>query len=167
MGCHFQGIFPSQGLSLHFLHLCIGRQILYQWATWEDPTNSSILSSIIIIDILLSYSIIVVVILDYDSIIIIIDSSIIITIKFTTRGSLSFLSCRDQQAPKLWLLFCIPCYIIIYFILYNSFAGDKCWKVYFHLSSIQSVSCVPLLVTPWTAANQASLSITKFIPEFI
>ena len=29
-------------------------------------------------------------------------------------------------------------------------------------SSVQSFSCVPLLVTPWTAACQASLSITDF-----
>ena len=32
MGCHFlhQGIFPTQGLNLHLL---LGRQILYHWAT--------------------------------------------------------------------------------------------------------------------------------------
>ena len=34
MGCHFllQGIFPTQGLNQSLLH---GRQILYNWATWE------------------------------------------------------------------------------------------------------------------------------------
>ena len=30
------------------------------------------------------------------------------------------------------------------------------------LSSVQSPGCVPLFVTPWTAAHQASLSITNF-----
>jgi len=30
-----------------------------------------------------------------------------------------------------------------------------------HFSSVQSLSCVQLFVTPWTAAHQASLSITK------
>ena len=29
-------------------------------------------------------------------------------------------------------------------------------------SSVQSLSCVQLFVTPWTAARQASLSITTF-----
>ena len=29
-------------------------------------------------------------------------------------------------------------------------------------SSVQSLSCVQLFVTPWTAARQASLSITNF-----
>ena len=41
---------------------------------------------------------------------------------------------------------------------------DKCinkmWYIYI-CSSVQSLSCVRLLVTPWTAACQASLSITK------
>ena len=37
MGCHFllQGIFLTQGLIPHPLHLCIGRQILYHSATGE------------------------------------------------------------------------------------------------------------------------------------
>ena len=30
-----------------------------------------------------------------------------------------------------------------------------------YFSSVQSLSCVRLFVTPWTAARQASLSITK------
>ena len=33
--------------------------------------------------------------------------------------------------------------------------------VYFYLSSVQSFSCVRLFVTPWTAAHQASLSVTN------
>ena len=32
--------------------------------------------------------------------------------------------------------------------------------IYFQLSSVQSLSCVRLFVTPWIAARQASLSIT-------
>ena len=32
----------------------------------------------------------------------------------------------------------------------------------FQLSSVQSLSCVRLFVTPWTAARKASLSITNF-----
>ena len=35
------------------------------------------------------------------------------------------------------------------------------WLQWTHLSSIQSLSCVWLFVTPWTAACQASLSITN------
>ena len=35
-----------------------------------------------------------------------------------------------------------------------------CWQR--HLSSVQSLSCVRLFVTPWTAARQASLSITSY-----
>ena len=31
-----------------------------------------------------------------------------------------------------------------------------------HISSVQSLSCVQLFATPWTAAHQASLSITNF-----
>ena len=37
---------------------------------------------------------------------------------------------------------------------------EKKW-VLLHLSSVQSLSCVWLFVTPWTAARQASLSITN------
>ncbi|CAI9178505.1 unnamed protein product [Rangifer tarandus platyrhynchus] len=43
-------------------------------------------------------------------------------------------------------------------------------EIYFKYSSVQSFSCVPLCATPWTAARQASLSITnspglfKFVP---
>ena len=76
----------------------------------------------LVILLLLFYSIIIIGIWYYYSIIII-DSSFIITVKFTTRGSLSFFSCRYQQAPKFWLAFCIPYYIIIYFILYNFLPG--------------------------------------------
>ena len=40
------------------------------------------------------------------------------------------------------------------------------WKRYFYhfiqFSSVQSLSCVRLFVTPWTAARQASLSIPEF-----
>ena len=36
----------------------------------------------------------------------------------------------------------------------------------FIISSVQSLSCIQLFATPWTAARQASLSITK-LPEFI
>ena len=34
------------------------------------------------------------------------------------------------------------------------------WNFYIQFSSVQSLSCVWLIVTPWTAAGQASLSIT-------
>ena len=41
VGCHFllQGIFPTQGLNPVSCISCIGRQVLYHWATWENPTN--------------------------------------------------------------------------------------------------------------------------------
>ena len=35
------------------------------------------------------------------------------------------------------------------------------WPVWGHISSVQSHSCVQLFATPWTAASQASLSITN------
>ena len=34
-------------------------------------------------------------------------------------------------------------------------------EIYQPCSSLQSLSCVPLFATPWTAAHQASLSITN------
>ena len=34
-------------------------------------------------------------------------------------------------------------------------------NLYLYLSSVQSLSCVQLFATPWTAARQASLSITN------
>ena len=37
-----------------------------------------------------------------------------------------------------------------------------CWHYYCQFGSVQSLSCVWLFVTPWTAACQASLSITNF-----
>ena len=38
-----------------------------------------------------------------------------------------------------------------------------------HLSPVQSLSCVRLFATPWTAACQASLSLTIFwsLPKFL
>ena len=44
---------------------------------------------------------------------------------------------------------CTQCYL---YIIHMSFAS---------FSSVQSLSCVRLFVTPWTAARQASLSITN------
>ena len=35
------------------------------------------------------------------------------------------------------------------------------WQAAVQFSSVQSLSCVQLFVTPWTAARQASLSITN------
>ena len=42
----------------------------------------------------------------------------------------------------------------------NFVIHSKSWNQYSH-SSVQSLSCVQLFVTPWTAAHQASLSITN------
>ena len=45
VGCHFllQGIFPTQGLNLcpcvSYVS-CIGRRVIYHWATWEAPDPS-------------------------------------------------------------------------------------------------------------------------------
>ena len=47
-------------------------------------------------------------------------------------------------------LFCCLSYKVVITIFLNS------------ISSVQSLSCVQLFVTPWTAACQASLSITNF-----
>ena len=38
---------------------------------------------------------------------------------------------------------------------------DSDWAGLDHISSVQSLNCVWLFVTPWTAAGQASLSITN------
>ena len=45
VGCHFllQGIFPTQGLKQHLWYLCIGRWILYQWATREALLSSRVI----------------------------------------------------------------------------------------------------------------------------
>ena len=55
---------------------------------------------------------------------------------------------------------------ILYFIHYynwfdNNFWGISCWYLK-GISSVQSLSQVQLFVTPWTAAWQASLSITNY-----
>ena len=39
--------------------------------------------------------------------------------------------------------------------------SGTCEALYVNISSVQSLSCVWLFVTPWTAAHQASLSITN------
>ena len=45
--------------------------------------------------------------------------------------------------------------------VYDKLEGLQCFKIsLFLFSSVQSLSCVWLFVTPWTAALQASLSIT-------
>ena len=45
----------------------------------------------------------------------------------------------------------------------EDFEGLKQWELHrcVHFSSVQFLSCVRLFVTPWTAARQASLSITN------
>ena len=47
------------------------------------------------------------------------------------------------------------------FILYGKMFRDICWYLNPQFSSFQSLSCVRLFATPWTAAHQASLSITN------
>ena len=39
----FQGIFPPQGSNPYLLLSCIGRWILYHWATWEAPLTTIML----------------------------------------------------------------------------------------------------------------------------
>ena len=39
--------------------------------------------------------------------------------------------------------------------------------IYIYINSVQSLSCVQLFATPWTAAHQASLSITKSLLKFM
>ena len=50
-------------------------------------------------------------------------------------------------------------------ISYSLLGRQKCEEAaetqFWDLSSVQSLSCVRLFVTPWTAAHQASLSITN------
>ena len=41
------------------------------------------------------------------------------------------------------------------------FSWKKCWHLSPQLSSVRLLSCVWLFATPWTAAHQASLSITN------
>ena len=60
----------------------------------------------------------------------------------------------SQKKKKLQCLCNCACYIIQLFLRGKNF----------HLlgfQSVQSLSCVPLFVTPWTAARQASLSFTN------
>ena len=53
-------------------------------------------------------------------------------------------------------------HLCLYFCPENRYISTMCLKFYTcAFSSVQSLSCVQLLVTPWTAAHQASLSITN------
>ena len=56
-------------------------------------------------------------------------------------------------------------YIHNYNVAYSNFAALKQpvfhWFKYLQFSSLQSLNCVRLFATPWTAARQASLSITN------
>ena len=57
-----------------------------------------------------------------------------------------------------YLHYSFPIYLLFY--LHYSFPVYLFWS-YVQLSSVQSLSHVWLFVTPWTAAHQASLSITN------
>ena len=48
-----------------------------------------------------------------------------------------------------------------YIIIFWQILKSMCSPLYFHFSSVQSLSHVRLFVTPWTEARQASLSITN------
>ena len=49
-----------------------------------------------------------------------------------------------------------------YIIIFWQILKSMCSPLYFHFSSLQSLSHVRLFVTPWTEACQASLSITNY-----
>ena len=61
----------------------------------------------------------------------------------------NFVSCRDHDREGSWYTFVL--------IIHSTGSG----KSYLCLSSVHSLSRVWLFVTPWTAARQASLSITN------
>ena len=55
----------------------------------------------------------------------------------------------------------IPKYFILFIAMVKGIVSLISLSVFSLFSSVQSLSCVRLFVTPWTAARQASLSITN------
>ena len=65
-----------------------------------------------------------------------------------------------------WTLHSTPLLYVLYLWHCLTFAAiiikvENCWEKIPQFSSVQSLSCVRLFVTPWTAAHQVSLSITN------
>ena len=52
-------------------------------------------------------------------------------------------------------------FIIYFYLLFIRLCQVLAVNIFFQFSSVQSLSCVQLFATPWTAACQASLSITN------
>ena len=65
--------------------------------------------------------------------------------------------------PKLFfaVLFVVSFYFSWIFLAFWWPYGEKVNSVIYKFSSVQSLSCVQLFATPWTAAHQTSLSITN------
>ena len=68
---------------------------------------------------------------------------------------------HEYRAVFLWIEYEFINYIYIY--MYSVFRLEYLWnKVIYWLSSLQSLNRVQLFATPWTAAHQASLSMTNY-----
>ena len=68
---------------------------------------------------------------------------------------------RGSSWPRMWT--CISCMagVFFFFFFFTTEPLEKPLYIYIHISSVQSFSHVRLSATPWTAAPQASLSITN------
>ena len=167
VGCHFllQGIFPTKELNLHLLHL-LHWQVVFlplappgkpHWPNWNtgndiDGGNNNkeyLLSECYSVRIELDTSVNTFLVITY----------LILPITWNHRKKQ--LHSREKESLN------NKCNLrVIDFIIsrkMNLFYKPGLWSgMYrFHISSVQSLSRVWLFVTPWTAAGQASLSITN------
>ena len=69
---------------------------------------------------------------------------------------------KVQPRKKSYIYIYIYTHTHIYIYIWRERGSEVHERIYFKIfSSVQSLSCVRLFVTPWTAACQASLSITN------
>ena len=79
---------------------------------------------------------------------------VIIFVHATAKDSISILACKGVGLVGVCVCVCVCVCVSRVNILF-------CMYYYYQFSSVQSLSRVQLFATPWTAAHQASLSITN------
>ena len=70
-------------------------------------------------------------------------------------------SCRNEEGKKSFCLSRKNMVNILMLFLLAIFLSQMLFYIVEFISSVQSLSCVQLFATPWTAACQASLSVTS------